>query len=327
MRKKPVIFISIMALIVISIFVISEIKLRKQSSLFQIKLLSTSQVFTSDSSQNIEPKVNVVDLFLLDNRRNSKFTSKDTLIEMKLVSENGNELQIELNGEVNQSTQPVDIDGKQVYIDTFSVKIPFNTNATMENCSIVFKFRDESTETVYAGDFAFIDTSQIISSDKIKNTITYPITRIINGYPTIVGFILEITAEQDAVLKEFDFRLPKYGVNSNKIVVRNEPADKYIELFEKNELEQEFPGITTIEKVDKTSYSLDDILIKKGINTIIIPLTTNEQGFIPPIINFGGVLNYTIDETNYNYVIQDMKYLSVNILDNLTIKEILLNGK
>lgn len=64
MRKKTVIFISIMALIVISIFVISEIKLRKQSSLFQIKLLSTSQVFTSDSSQNIEPKVNVVDLFL-----------------------------------------------------------------------------------------------------------------------------------------------------------------------------------------------------------------------------------------------------------------------
>lgn len=123
------------------------------------------------------------------------------------------------------------------------------------------------------------------------------------------NIIIEFWVEEELRLESFDFGLPKYGIDTERVNCLQSSMDKLEELYFDKTLDQKFEGIYSLPKTTTREISLGEIVIKPGLNTLVIPFTFIKGAKSSPICALGGLLHYSIDDVPYAYSIETIPYI------------------
>ena len=264
------------------------------------------------TTEGREPNKTVnLPLTLLDTRKNSKRTdpglfTTDIVSRVDLASGTlENAFQVEITG--------IEADGemkhrdKTVYIYNYSVSIPLSCFFVFDDAHLLLSYNDGSTETHYFGDLSLISVPEEITEAHMRKQRALP--ALSTDTYGMTAFIIEFLVAEELQLESFDFHLPKYGIDRERVVCLEESMDRLEQMYFERTLDSEFVGIYTLPEVKSTNNSLAGVTMKPGANTLVIPFTVLEGAKLSPLGVFGGLLNYSVDGIPCTYLIETIPYI------------------
>lgn len=197
--------------------------------------------------------------------------------------------------------------GDPIYIYNFAVSAPLTNNFSYMDAHLLLSYNDGSSEELYIGDLSFIFVPENVTDQHLKKLRALPVVNMETWEMTAI--IIEFWVEEELRLESFDFGLPKYGIDTERVNCLQSSMDKLEELYFDKTLDQKFEGIYSLPKTTTREISLGEIVIKPGLNTLVIPFTFIKGAKSSPICALGGLLHYSIDDAPYAYSIETIPYI------------------
>ena len=119
----------------------------------------------------------------------------------------------------------------------------------------------------------------------------------------MTALIIEFFCEEELRLESFDFGLPKYGIDSERVECLQSSLDELEEPYYDKTLDQDFEAIYTL------PMTTTRVVMKQGRNTLVIPFTFIKGAKSSPISALGGLLHYLVDDVPYTYLIETIPYV------------------
>ncbi len=259
--------------------------------------------FSVTTYMNPDSKV-TLPLTLLDARQNSKRTDP-SLFTAYIVAESIGSFQVEVTAveEAAQMRHGEDT----IYIYNFSIGVPETTNFAFKDAHLRLLYNDGSEEKLYIGDIAFIYIPESAPAPHLYKLRALPVINMETWEMT--ALIIEFEVKEELRLEAFDFGLPKYGIDSQRVTCLPSSMDKLEGLYSDHALDQQFDAIYTLPKTPTREISLGGVVMKPGLNTLVIPFTFIEDALTSPICALGGLLHYSIDGVPYSYPIETIPYI------------------
>jgi hypothetical protein len=253
-----------------------------------------------------EPSAEVtLPLTLLEGRQNSKRTDPN-LYSAEIISPADHDgfrvtiTEVEEVGELYHKGDPI-------YIYQFAVSVPLTSNFTFKDARLLLSYNDGSSEDLYIGDLSLIYVPEDVTDQHLKKLRALPVLNMETWEMT--ALIIEFFCEEELRLESFDFGLPKYGIDTERVTCLQSSMDKLEELYFDKTLDQKFEGIYSLPKTTTREISLGEIVIKPGLNTLVIPFTFIKGAKFSPICALGGLLHYLVDDAPYAYSIETIPYV------------------
>lgn len=256
-------------------------------------------------------KVNIV-FSLFDTRKNSKRTDPG-LYSAGIISKADlktdimeNQFEAEITA-INEG-QRLYHNGEPFYTYDCTLSVPLTVFFDFEDAHLVFTYNnDGSYESFYFGDISFIPIPEAATDKHMLKRRALPVLDLSTFEMT--AFVIELNVAEELQLESFDFGLPKYGIDRDRVVCLQKSMNRIETLYSENALDTEYEGIYSLQKVEYTDTSLEGITLKPGINTLIIPFTIVKGAALSPIAVFGGLINYSVDGVSYSYPVESLPYV------------------
>lgn len=250
-------------------------------------------------------------LTLLEGRQNSKKTDP-SLYTAAIISQadlENDSLDSRFNVTVTEVAEAGKIyhKGDPIYIYNFFVSLPLTNNFAFEDAHLMLQYNDGSSEEQYIGDLSFIYVPDSITDQHLKKTRALPIIKM--GTWEMTALIIEFMVEEELRLESFDFGLPKYGIDTDRVTCRKKNMDDLEGMYIDRTLDQEFEDIYTLAETETREIGLGGLVIEPGLNTLIIPFTFIKGAKLSPISALGGLLHYTVNDLPYTYLIETIPYV------------------
>lgn len=248
-------------------------------------------------------------LTLLDRRQDSKRTDP-SLFGASIITqadyESGaleNQFRVDITEVSAGST--LTFKGAPVYTYNYSAKVPLSCFFTYEDAHLLLSYNDGSSEALYLGDISFIHVPEnCADSQHLKKLRALPVVDI--STLTITAYVIEFSASDEALLESFEFGLPKYGIDTSRVVCLHESMDRIEKLYFERTIDKVVKGIYTLPVTNNPVDSLGSIRVQPGVNTLIIPFTWLEGANLSPVSVLGGLLHYTVAGEPYTYLFESM---------------------
>lgn len=249
---------------------------------------------------------NTLTLSLFVGRKDSKFSNPDNYSSMEIVSDK-NTIQAQISGNIIYDDVPLgQISNRDIYLVTLPLTLGVGAGFELSDAYLAIQWRNGETDNLYIGDISFALADDTPSqSDEITFCALNPIGRMgEKDTYTMPAFELRIDVSRDICLKEVDFGLSKYGIDKNNVLVFNQDADiqRVDEALINKSIFEDYPCHFTLATNEAPSYSVDDLLLTKGSNLLILPLVSSVTNY-NTIVKTGVKLAYTVEGVEKGFLV------------------------
>lgn len=252
-----------------------------------------------------------LNLKMFDHKKNSKRSSTDTVNRVYIGSpDEGRVIKAdEIEIYPKDRIKLADFDAFEV---DFILTLITNHICQIKDAHIELEYVNGESEQFYMGDIAFIYCDTASEGKHVKERSATPVC---NEYMELQAMIIELEATEEARLTQFNFNLPKYGINADEVKVfhDNDSFNKIKKLQEEGKLDSLFPGIYKMDMVEDVSYNFNNnTYLHKGMNMIVIPFTFKKGERYSPIKILGGYFEYEVDGQLYRRNLLSIPYVLVS---------------